>query len=429
MSFSLKSLLTGSKSKRLTDWASLEASDGFCTLPWVHLYVSTQGKVTPCCISPWEEELVMGDLNKQPLDAIWNGKPMEELRSKMLRGEKDQRCWQCHENESLGLRSKRQTSNYLYEHRFDWIKETSNSGKVKNAKPIYWDIRISNLCNFKCRICNHHSSSKLFEEAKVLGTAAFPEAVHYSLEDFTGFMRDLEPAFEEVEEIYFAGGEPLIMEQHYHILEKLIKQGRRDVKLRYATNFSITRFKQWDVFELWKNFDTVFIHASLDGSHARGEFQRAGQRWSKVVEERERLRETAPHVNFMISPTVSIFNIMHLPDFHHEWVEKGLVVVDDLIPHTLKSPAEYNIQVLSKQMKEKVAATYQRHVEWLHTFENQGLEKLHIVIKEFESIIHYMNAEDRSELLNDFREKTAQLDAMRGENTTDSLPELREILD
>ncbi|GAB5538263.1 MAG: hypothetical protein Salg2KO_03660 [Salibacteraceae bacterium] len=199
MSDSLKTWLNDER--RLTTWETLTQSEAFCVLPWVHLYASTQGKVTPCCLAPWEEDLVLGDLNMQSHFEIWNGAPMKEIRSRMLHGIKDARCWQCHQNESVGLRSKRQTSNSLYAHRQDWVHETKDDGTVINAKPIYWDIRISNLCNFKCRICGHHSSSKWYEDAKALGETSFPEALHYSIADFDGFMHDMDQAFEEVEEI------------------------------------------------------------------------------------------------------------------------------------------------------------------------------------------------------------------------------------
>lgn len=414
--------------ERLNSWDELVETEGFCALPWVHLYASTQGKVTPCCLAPWEDDLALGDLNKQSHTEIWNGTPMKEIRSRMLHGIKDARCWQCHQNESLGLRSKRQTSNALYGHRKDWVLETKDDGTVINAKPIYWDIRISNLCNFKCRICGHHSSSKWFEDAKALGETSFPESLHYSIGDFNGFMKDMEYAFEEVEEIYFAGGEPLIMEEHYIILEKLMAKGRKDVKLRYATNFSVTKFKHWDVFGLWQNFDTVFLHTSLDGFGKRGEFQRTGQKWDEVLIERERLRKVAPHVEFMISPTVSIFNVMHLPDAHKIWVETGFVGIDDVIPHTLKNPAEYSIQTLTPKLKDGVERKIKSHINWLQSNSDPSLQKLDIVIGEYEGILRFMHAKNDTESRDNLRAKTQQLDALRNENAQEIFPELLELL-
>ncbi|GAB5538264.1 MAG: hypothetical protein Salg2KO_03670 [Salibacteraceae bacterium] len=218
------------------------------------------------------------------------------------------------------------------------------------------------------------------------------------------------------------------MEEHYHILEKLIAKGRSNVKLRYATNFSVTKFKQWDAFELWQNFDTVFLHASLDGYGKRGEFQRTGQVWENVPRERERLRKIAPHVQFMISPTVSIFNVMHLPDAHKHWVETGFVCVDDVIPHTLKNPEEYSIQTLTADLKKRAENKIKAHINWLEFRRDVSLHKLDIVIDEYEGILRFMNANDQNKQLNQFQARTTKLDELRQESTSNIIPELSSIL-
>ncbi|MEZ4931480.1 MAG: twitch domain-containing radical SAM protein [Saprospiraceae bacterium] len=416
------------KNIKIKDKTSMENSQAFCMLPWVHLYINTQGKVTPCCLSPWDEDKVLGDINEQPLEKIWNGKKMMEIRSKMLRDKKNDGCRQCYENEKSGLRSKREISNFCYQHKLGWVQSTKKNGYSTEAKPIYWDIRISNLCNFKCRICGHHSSSKLYDEAKTLGELSFPERVHYSMKDFDRAMGQLQPVVPFLEEIYFAGGEPLIMEEHYQILDMLIAHKKFDVKLRYATNFSTTVFKGRDVFELWNNFTEVFVHASLDGSHEKGEYQRKGQVWDNVLQERRRMLEVCPQVNFMICSATSVFNVLHLPEFHKEWTENGLVAADDFMPHTLKNPAVYNIKILPPAMKQKVQQLYQEHIKWLKTFPQEDFIKIEMVALEFEGIVSYMNSEDWTHLIPAFREKCELLDNMRMEKTIEVFPELVEIL-
>ncbi|MBL4708552.1 MAG: twitch domain-containing radical SAM protein [Flavobacteriales bacterium] len=413
------------KIKKLSD---VEKSQSFCMLPWVHLYLNTQGKVTPCCISPWSEEIELGDINKKPLDSIWNDTPMKDLRKNMLRDRKNSGCWQCYLNEENGLKSKRLLSNQLYQHKFDWVKSTKNNGLSPDSKPIYWDIRISNLCNFKCRICGHHSSSKLYDEAKELGTLSFKDRVHYSINDLDDVLLQLEPHFSDLEEIYFAGGEPLIMPEHYRILNLLIKKGKKHIKLRYATNFSQYEFKGQSIFELWNQFEDVYVYASLDGSYERGEYQRKGQKWENVLENKKRLSEICPHVKFLITPTISVFNVQHLPSFHKEWVELGLIQADDMMPHVLKNPDIYDIRILPTEIKKQVESAYTDHLTWLKTFDGEGLLKLNMVKQEFESCIQYMWSEDRSELQEKFKENCDQLDQMRKETTLDIFPELITIL-
>ena len=49
------------------------------------------------------------------------------------------------------------------------------------------------------------------------------------------FWNTLEPYIDDVEVIYFAGGEPLIMEEHYRIIKRLVEKKMFHVKLKYNT--------------------------------------------------------------------------------------------------------------------------------------------------------------------------------------------------
>ena len=108
------------------------------------------------------------------------------------------------------------------------------------------------------------------------------------------------PHIDYIEQIYFAGGEPLIMQEHYNILKELVKRERFDVKLIYNTNFNETMYKDLDVLEYWKLFDSVSIGASLDASGARAELMRKGSNWDKTVRNRIRMLTTCPNVDFYI---------------------------------------------------------------------------------------------------------------------------------
>jgi MoaA/NifB/PqqE/SkfB family radical SAM enzyme len=412
---------------KITDAQSMSDSKTFCMLPWVHLYVSPHGYANPCCLAPWEKEHILGDFNKESFQEIWNGKPMRDLRKKMLKDQPDPKCWQCYENERLGIRSKRQNSNHQYTHHLDWALDTHRNGSVDNPKPIFWDIRISNLCNFKCRICGHHSSSKWYEDAKKLDMLSFDDGIHKSVKNFDELLTQLHPFVTDLEEIYFAGGEPLVMEEHYNMLDLLLSKGKSNIKLRYSTNFSTRFFKGRDVFELWNQFDEVFLHASLDGSGKRGELQRKGQNWDDVVTLKQQLKVHCPRVQFMICSTITAMNVLHLPDFHREWVELGLVAADDFIPHILKRPERLNIQILPPALKDQVIARYADHLVWLDTFQDATLVKMHITKNEYASVISYIQDDDKTALIPEFIDFTDKLDALRGENFREIFPELASL--
>ena len=241
------------------------------------------------------------------------------------------------------------------------------------------------------------------------------------------------------------------MKEHYDMLQLFIERGKTDIKLRYNTNFSQTRYKGHDLFELWKEFDDVFVHASLDGSGERGEFQRSGQDWKSVEAERRRMLEVCPQVDFMITSTISVFNVLHLPTFHREWVEAGLIDVDEFIPHVLKSPPYYNVRILPPELKKQVETALLNHVEWILEYAAKhppkepteaqkakwasrlgwlkvekvtGHVKLDMLIRELRNCITYMNGQDETHLIPEFVRWSQQLDELRKENTRETFPEL-----
>lgn len=442
------------QNRKVKDLPSLEKSQFFCIKPWTHLFVSHFGTVVPCCLTPWEKEQALGDINEQTVPEIWNAEPIRQLRIKMLKDEPDSRCKQCYENEKVGLRSSRHINNFLYANHIDWVLDTALDGSAPDSKPVTWDIRISNLCNFKCRICGHHSSSQWYEDAKALGLLSHDTRLHNGVQDFDRLLKQLDFVVPDLEEIYFAGGEPLMMDGHYQILERLIEKGKTDMRLCYATNFSQTRYKGKDLFALWSHFKEVNVYASLDGSAARGELQRSGQVWEQAVKNRQRLIEQCPHVDFLITPTINVFNVLHLPDFHREWTEMGLIQIDQMMPHTLRHPQEYNVAILPPALKQQVTQKLNKHIDWIIEYAKKNpppppsakkLEKaagrldwitaepvtghiqLDMVINEFKGCLSYMNSKDDSALIPQFKKMCLALDELRKEDTAKTFPELQEL--
>ena len=152
------------------------------------------------------------------------------------------------------------------------------------------------------------------------------------------FMDELDPLLESVERVYWAGGEPLITKEHYDILDKWISMGKRDVKMDYTTNFTQMYYKRKTAFKYWNAFDNVRVAASLDANHARGEYLRKNMDWSQVVQNRRDMIEQCPQVYFEITPTVSVYNVFNLPDFHKEWIEEGLLEPQNIRINILLDP-------------------------------------------------------------------------------------------
>jgi len=195
--------------------------------------------------------------------------------------------------------------------------------------------------------------------------------------------------------------------------------------LFYNTNFSILDYKGHDLIALWKQFPNINIAASLDASGLRGEYLRKEQNWGKTIDNRKRVQDELPHVSFMVSPTVYVLNVLHLPDFHKDWVQQNLIAVEDFIPTMLIQPEVYNIRVLPLTLKEQAKKKYVDHLVWMQeTFKDGDSEKMQHSVQQFKNIISHLFANDHSHLLPELKAKTTALDELRGERFTTTFPEL-----
>ena len=191
------------------------------------------------------------------------------------------------------------------------------------------------------------------------------------------------------------------------------------MRLIYNTNFTHIDLKGRSVFEYWKQFDSVAVGASLDAMGARGEYIRKGTDWAQVEQNRRDMLRICPEVDFYISPTLSIMNVLHLPDFHRTWVEEELIRAQDLNVNILQDPAHYRIDIAPMEFKQKVYAVYNKHINWL-----RPRDKLQRATVGFESAMQFMNATDNTDLIDTFWQKTHTLDRIRKENILDVCPEL-----
>jgi sulfatase maturation enzyme AslB (radical SAM superfamily) len=230
------------------------------------------------------------------------------------------------------------------------------------------------------------------------------------------------PHLDYVEQIYFAGGEPLMMAEHYNILDELERRGRFDVRLIYNTNFTHVKLKDRTVFDYWKRFKSVAVGASLDAMGPRAEYIRKGTNWATVERNRAQMMETCPNVDFYISPTLSIMNALHLPEFHRDWVNQGYIRAQDLNVNILQDPAYFRLDIATADYKQRIQAAYDEHLEWL-----RPLDALNRATVGFESAVKFMMSTDNSALIPKFWHKTHELDAIRNENILTVIPELAHL--
>jgi radical SAM protein with 4Fe4S-binding SPASM domain len=398
----------------------LVKSDVFCMIPWIHIHAFPNGQTYPCCLG--DDKYPIGNLHENTIKEVWNGDPYKLMRKNMLEEKPCKECSKCYEQEKHGFMSMRNSSNKSFGHNISIVDQTKPDGTFEDFKLRYYDIRFTNLCNFSCRTCGGWFSSSWYqEEVDLFGARSYPQFM-YAGKDKDDMWNQMQEHIPYLEQIYFAGGEPLIMEEHYNLLKELVRREMFDVRLQYNTNFSRLNLKTENVLDYWKLFSNVSVGASLDAMGPRAEYIRKGTDWDTIIRNREQMIEVCPSVDFFVSSTVSMLNVLHVMDFHRSWAEQGLIKASDWNINILQGPDRLRIDVLPEKYKQQVKEKILEHIEWL-----RPQDTLQRAIVGYESILKFMFDDDKSWLLSEFFTVNDKSDNYRNENFENVFPEYAEL--
>ena len=397
----------------------LVKSDVFCMIPWVHLHAFPNGQAYPCCLA--ESDYPIGNFKQDSMETVWNQPAYKNMRKNMLEEKPCKECSRCYEQELSGFQSMRNSTNKNFGQHIALVDQTKEDGTFEDFKLRYYDIRFSNLCNFTCRTCGGWFSSSWYtEEEELYGKRSYPKILFAGKHenDMWDQMQDHIPYLEQ---IYFAGGEPMMMDEHYRILKELVKREMFGVKLVYNTNFSRLNLKNDNVLDYWKLFDSVSVGASLDGMGPRAEYIRKGTKWDQIERNREQMLEVCPNTDFYVSATVSLYNAHHLTDFHRAWADKGFIKPQDWNINILQEPERDRIDVLPVQLKDEICNKIKDHLVWL-----EPQDHLRRATIGYQGIINFIQA-DKNYLLGEFFQVNDLHDQYRKERFEDVFPEYKDL--
>lgn len=416
----------------------VKESKHFCILPWIHFHAWPNGKVMPCCVAD-SNQSVSQIKPKQSIIKMMNSAEFKQMRLDMLNDKPVKACNRCYELEKIGVWTLRQSQNIVRGlNSIDLVSKTTDDGSIKDFKMKYMDIRFSNLCNMKCRTCGPECSSLHAQEfvEKRKGSEALKnyfkmESTLVSVNETGEFFKKLTPYLDDVEEVYFAGGESLLTKEHYDCLEYWIKKGLTEkVELTYTTNFSSLKYKNKNLVSLWKQFPKVKIWASLDDSGPRAELLRKGTDWNKIEENILKIKNDAPHIQFSITPTISIWNVFSFPKFFDSMIERKLIS-EELPPrlNLLTHPWWANIQILPDDVKEKLIKVYDTYVE-KYSYDVHMRNRFKIVrnsLKEGSANWGERVSRENKDGIKEFIAFNEEMDSIRNEKILKVIPELKEI--
>ena len=272
--------------------------------PWTHSYISPQSERRICCASTEPAQTFTqyidtakgsGEYTPMTLEEHWNSDNMKSIRARMLRGETLEECKVCDQS-LLHTTTYRNYFNSLFGRHIDSAYENTTDDGATTLKTISFDYRFSNLCNFKCRMCGSMLSSQWEAEERKHNMGAVDHNlwmqpdIKKKIQTFTKNVVEKEFAdaveSKQIEEVYWVGGEPLMYEEHWKYMKRMVDIGHsNDVHARYNSNLSRIKFKGIDLFkDLLINFKSWQMCASIDGTGEIGEYIRTGLDWQQWKE-------------------------------------------------------------------------------------------------------------------------------------------------
>jgi organic radical activating enzyme len=401
----------------------VERSPTFCVLPWVHLATNSSGNYRVCCNStPGKNQIMSSDgqplkINKVSPQQAWNSPTYIKLREEFLAGKRPGICERCFREEDTGVESAR----------IKWNRRWHSEHESEVSPPLdikYLDLRLGNLCNLKCRMCNPYASSKWVDEWNAVAETARlvpPNALSdsevarlkkISWPDEQSTWDHMEEILPTIEEVYLTGGEPFLSLKQVDFLKHLISEGRsQDIIVKYNTNLGTLPLK---LAEVWACFKEVKLNVSVDGYGELNDYIRHPAKWSDIDRHLDKLLEmktSGAPLTINIHTTVQSYNVFDLGaliDFSLQKIGSSPYL------NILNHPYCLNIQSLPLALKHEV-----RDRLSAHSFASR-----------VDDTIKYMLAEERfTTEWPAFVRYTNKLDELRKQSVFSFRPEFREYFE
>jgi len=328
----------------------------------------------------------------------------------------------------------------------------------------YIDMRFGTKCNLKCVMCSPHDSSLWIKDWQELYPQIENETLKQTMmwankgqvdrasynwhKNNPVFWEQLYEQIPHMRQLYFAGGEPLIIEEHYELLERVIEMGyANEIEIRYNSNGL-----EWreDLFELWSHFKLVRFHYSVDDVGERNDYVRFPSKWERNEEVFRILDEqTGNNTEITIACAVQALNIYYIPDFLKWKLNAGFKKINmwpfgagGINYHFVYHPPHLNVKILPAWFKDEVERKYEEFIPWWEENWEKGVPSWHkgkvtydqwraesYGIDRLRGMVSFMKAEDWSQRMPEFKEYITKLDRLRGTDFCKTFPEMADLLD
>ena len=407
----------------------MHSSKTFCMHPFTGLATREDGAIKVCCRSQ-----PIGFIQNETLESAWNNARMKRIRQQVLSNEIPAECVPCFDLEAQGVESLRQRHirDSFPDARINLYPNALDSLQDDYSMPFEFptiEIKINNLCNLKCRMCNPLDSTQwkdweavesfykeennyLVDAVRGLGLTKAPFVGMF--EDKDSFWSNLEKLLPYFKRVEFAGGEPLMDPTHYKILDMLAPYGE-NIELKYATNGTVTGIKGGrTIHDYWPKFKNVVVNVSIDGLHDVYEYIRGNGKFEEV-EENIKVFKSFSNVKYVVGAcTVQAGNVMQLPEIIDYFLNTMGIV---FYSHRVNYPNVLSAQCLPLEYKEIVIDKLTKMKDTVVNYPIMKVDKrlLPITLQQIQDNINFLQARDLSDKWVDTLAFNHKLDSSRNQ--------------
>jgi len=409
-------------------------SKTFCMHPFTGLATREDGAVKVCCRSH-----PIGFIQDATLEEIWNNETMQRIRRQVLHGERPAECAPCFNLEDQGVESLRQRhiAGIIPEARINLYPNTPLQEIMPFEFPTM-EIKMNNLCNLKCRMCNpmdstswndwsevesHYKKEDNFLVQKIIDLNLKKKPFLDSFVDTDNWWASFEKLLPYFRRVEFAGGEPLMDPTHYKILDMLAPYGD-NIEIKYATNLTMLGKGNRTVWQYWPKFKSVAVNVSIDGIVDSYEYVRGNASWSELIDNIKQI-QTIPNINRIVGAVaVQVSNVLILDKMIEYFLDElGIVFYTNMVNY----PNVLSVQVLPQELKDLAIKRLQivRAKVSTYKYVKENPILLKITLTQIDGVINYLEAADQSDKWYDCIDFNRKLDATRNQNFEQVTPEFK----
>jgi MoaA/NifB/PqqE/SkfB family radical SAM enzyme len=410
-----------------------KTSKTFCMHPFTGLATREDGAVKVCCRSQ-----PVGWIQNESLEHIWNNDTMRRIRIQVLTNERPPECKPCFDLEDQGVESLRQRhiNGVIPEARINLYPNATLQEILPFEFPTM-EIKLNNLCNLKCRMCNPLDSTSWQDWDKVVPfykkennylvptverLVKKPGQYIGPFDDTANWWTSFEKLIPHFKRVEFAGGEPLMDPQHYRILDMLKPYGK-NIEIKYATNGTTLGIsKGRTIHDYWPHFRSVAVNVSIDGIHDVYNYIRGNGDFRQVEANIKEIKKITNVSRVVGAFTAQAGNILQVAECIDYFINKMDIV---FYSHRVSYPNCLSAQVLPNDLKAlaitKLLAVKSQIDEWDAIKKNPLLGK--VTHQQIQDNINYLQAKDMNNLWPDFVEFNRNLDSTRGQSLLNVIPE------